>query len=208
VVLEGFMTTSFNLSRAASFEVLNRLRALRASIAQARNALVHFQQDRLDRDKLEPAARQVDLLINMFAGELRDPARGFLLMTEIQKGVDQVTNPNRPRLCATRELISPRCSMRCASLKLSIAPSRTARQSLPYERAYFSKAWSGAHNAPTVGWNQSSDTLTVSSSAEVSLCLEVRRIRSNRYDPTLPNADDRVRPSMGASVLSRFQYRG
>jgi len=93
MVREGFMKTSSNLSRAASSEVLNRLRTLRASIAQARAALMHFHQDRLDRDKLEPAARHVDVLMNMFTSELRDPARGSLLMTEIQSGVDQVTNP-------------------------------------------------------------------------------------------------------------------
>jgi hypothetical protein len=87
------MTTSFNLSRAASYEVLNQLRTLRASIAQAREALMHFHHDRLDRDKLEPAARHVDMLMNMFSGESRDSARGSLLMIEIQSGIDQVTNP-------------------------------------------------------------------------------------------------------------------
>lgn len=87
------MTTSANLSRAASSEVLSRLRTLRASIAQARDALMHFHHDRLDRDKLEPAARQVDKLMDMFTSELRDPARASRLVTEIQSGVDQVTNP-------------------------------------------------------------------------------------------------------------------
>ncbi len=29
----------------------------------------------------------------MFTSELREPARGSLLVTEIQSGVDQVTNP-------------------------------------------------------------------------------------------------------------------
>ena len=87
------MTASFNLPRAASSEVLNQLRRLRASIAQARDALMHFHNDRLDRDKLEPAARQVDVLMTMFASELRDPARGSVLITEIQGVLDQVTNP-------------------------------------------------------------------------------------------------------------------
>jgi hypothetical protein len=87
------MTTSFNLSRAASYEVLNQLRTLRASIAQARDALMHFHHDRLDRDKLEPAARHVDMLMNMFSGESRDSARGSLLVIEIQSAIDQVTNP-------------------------------------------------------------------------------------------------------------------
>jgi hypothetical protein len=87
------MTISTSLSRSASAQVLTHLRTLRASISQARDALMHFHVDRLDRDRLEPAARQVDDLMNIFAGQSRDPARGFLLMTEIQSGVDQVTNP-------------------------------------------------------------------------------------------------------------------
>jgi hypothetical protein len=87
------MTISSNLSRAASSAILAQLRTLRASITQARTALMHFHCDRLDRDKLEPAARQVDALMNMFTGELRDPAQGLLLVSEIQGGVDAVTNP-------------------------------------------------------------------------------------------------------------------
>jgi hypothetical protein len=87
------MTISSNLSRSASAEILTQLRTLRASITQARDALMHFHCDRLDRDKLEPAARQVDALMNIFAGESRDPAQGFLLVTEVRSGVDQVTNP-------------------------------------------------------------------------------------------------------------------
>lgn len=87
------MTASSNLSRAGSSAVLGQLRTLRASIAQARAALMHFHSDRLDRDKLEPAARQVDALMNMFAGEARDPAQGLLLVSKIQGGVDEVTNP-------------------------------------------------------------------------------------------------------------------
>jgi hypothetical protein len=87
------MTISSSLSRAESAAILAQLRTLRASIAQARDALMHFHGDRLDRDKLEPAARQVDALMIMFASELRDPAQGSRLVTEIQSGVDQVTNP-------------------------------------------------------------------------------------------------------------------
>jgi hypothetical protein len=87
------MTISSSLSRSASAEILAQLRTLRASLAQARDALMHFHCDRLDRDRLEPAARQVDALMNMFAGELRNPAQGFLLVTEVKRGVDQVTNP-------------------------------------------------------------------------------------------------------------------
>ena len=87
------MTTTTNLSRAASAEILTQLRTLRASITQARDALLHFHCDRLDRDKLEPAARQVDDLMNMFTGELRDPTQGLLLVSKIQGGVVEVTNP-------------------------------------------------------------------------------------------------------------------
>jgi hypothetical protein len=87
------MTTSSSLSRAASAEILTQLRTLRASITQARDALMHFHGDRLDRDKLEPAARQVDALVNLFTGELRDPTQGLLLVSQIQDGVDEVTNP-------------------------------------------------------------------------------------------------------------------
>jgi hypothetical protein len=87
------MTTSLQLSRAASAEVLKQLRTLRANIALARSALMHFHHDRLDRDKLEPAARRVDTLMDLFTSGYRDPARGALLVTEIQSGIDQVTNP-------------------------------------------------------------------------------------------------------------------
>jgi hypothetical protein len=87
------MAIGFSLSRAASSAILAQLRTLRASIAQARDALMHFHSDRLDRDKLEPAARQVDALMNMFTGEARDPEQGLLLVSQIQGGVDEVTNP-------------------------------------------------------------------------------------------------------------------
>jgi hypothetical protein len=87
------MTTSLQLSRAASAEVLKQLRTLRASITQARSVLMHYHYDRLDRDKLEPAARRVDTLMDLFTSGHRDPARGLVLVTEIQSGIDQVTNP-------------------------------------------------------------------------------------------------------------------
>ena len=69
------------------------LRALRTSLTQARDALMHFKGDRLDRDKLEPAARRVDDLMNLFAGDMRDSAQGPVWIAEIQNGVEQVTNP-------------------------------------------------------------------------------------------------------------------
>jgi hypothetical protein len=87
------MADNTGLSRSDYSAILAHLRTLRASLAQARNALMHFKDDRLDRDKLEPAARRVDDLMNMFAGKLRDPAQGSLWVSEIQSGVEQVTNP-------------------------------------------------------------------------------------------------------------------
>ena len=80
-------------SGSARSQILAHLRTLRASLAQARDALMHFKEDRHDRDKLEPAARRVDDLMDMFASTLRDPVRGCVWVIEIQNGVDQVTNP-------------------------------------------------------------------------------------------------------------------
>jgi plasmid stabilization system protein ParE len=73
--------------------ILAHLRTLRANLAKARDTLVHFKGDRVDRDKLEPAARRVDDLMNLFASGSRDPEQGSLLVTEIQGGVETVTNP-------------------------------------------------------------------------------------------------------------------
>jgi hypothetical protein len=63
------------------------------SLARARDALMHFKDDRLDRDKLEPAARRVDDLMNLFTGDVHDSAQGPIWVAEIQRGVEQVTNP-------------------------------------------------------------------------------------------------------------------
>src|SRR5437660_3328518 len=90
---EGAMAGNSSLSRLAHSKILARLRTLRASLAQARDALMHFKDDRLDRDKLEPAARRADDLMNMFAGNLRDLAQGSRWIAEIQSGVECVTNP-------------------------------------------------------------------------------------------------------------------
>jgi hypothetical protein len=54
---------------------------------------MHFKDDRLDRDKLEPAARRADDLMNLFVGNLRDLTQGPLWVAEIKSGVEQVTNP-------------------------------------------------------------------------------------------------------------------
>jgi hypothetical protein len=87
------MTVNTALSHSARSKILAHLRTLRASLAQAREALVHYKADRVDRDRLEPAARRVDDLMNMFAGEMRDPERGSLWLSEILGGVEGVTNP-------------------------------------------------------------------------------------------------------------------
>jgi hypothetical protein len=63
------------------------------SLAQARDALMHYKDDRIDRDKLEPAARRVDDLMNLFVGDMRDLAQGPAWMAEIQRSIEQVTNP-------------------------------------------------------------------------------------------------------------------
>ena len=54
---------------------------------------MHYQIDRVDRDKLEPAARRVDDLMNIYAGAAHDPAQSSAWITEIQGGVELVTNP-------------------------------------------------------------------------------------------------------------------
>jgi len=87
------MEVTTSSSGSARSQILAHLRTLRASLTRARAALMHFKDDRLDRDKLEPAARRVDDLMDMFASNLRDMAQGCLWVTEIQSGVEQVTNP-------------------------------------------------------------------------------------------------------------------
>jgi hypothetical protein len=54
---------------------------------------MHYKDDRIDRDMLEPAARRVDDLMNMFAGAGGDVVKGTLWVTEIQNGIDRVINP-------------------------------------------------------------------------------------------------------------------
>ena len=82
-----------NLSRSAHQKILAHLRTLRVSLEQARGALMHYKDDRVDRDKLEPAARRVDDLMNLFAIGSRDPAQGLVWMSEIQSHINQVANP-------------------------------------------------------------------------------------------------------------------
>ena len=87
------MATNTSLTRAAHSKIRAHLRTLRTSLTQARDTLMHFKNDRADRDKLEPAARRVDDLMDMFVGDMRDWAQGSLWLAEIQSGVEQVTNP-------------------------------------------------------------------------------------------------------------------
>jgi hypothetical protein len=87
------MAVNSSVSRSAHQKILAHLRTLRVSLEQARSALMHYKDDRVDRDKLEPAARRVDDLMNMFATSLGDPAQGLEWMSTIQSGVGQVANP-------------------------------------------------------------------------------------------------------------------
>jgi len=66
---------------------------LRKSLTQARDALMHFKADRVDRDRLEPSARRVDDLMTMFGGNVADCEQGARWLTEIQGSLGGVTNP-------------------------------------------------------------------------------------------------------------------
>jgi len=86
------MTASSSVSRVNQ-RTLAHLRTLRLNLDQARNALMHYKDDRIDRDKLEPAARRIDDLMNLFATGAQDAAQGRAWMTEIRVTIDEVTNP-------------------------------------------------------------------------------------------------------------------
>jgi hypothetical protein len=90
---EGQLAVNSTVSRSARSTVLEHLRTLRGSLARARDTLMHYKDDRVDRDALEPAARRVDELMNMFAGSSSDPARVALWSGEIQSAIDKVPNP-------------------------------------------------------------------------------------------------------------------
>jgi hypothetical protein len=81
------------VSRSTRSTVLEHLRTLRGSLSRARDTLMHFKDDRVDRDTLEPAARRVDELMNMFASNSNDPERVALWSSEIQTAIDKVPNP-------------------------------------------------------------------------------------------------------------------
>jgi hypothetical protein len=87
------MSINADLPQSARSDVLAHLRSLRGSIERAREALMHYKADRFDRDKLEPAARRVDDLMNMFAGNARDLRQGSLWVAEVLGGVEQISNP-------------------------------------------------------------------------------------------------------------------
>jgi hypothetical protein len=53
---------------------------------------MNYKDDRVDRDKLEPAARRVDDLMDMYAGSTRSVPRGLGWIAEIQSGIEAVTN--------------------------------------------------------------------------------------------------------------------
>ena len=106
-------------SRFNRSKILADLRSLRESLAHARDSLMHFKDDRVDRDRLEPAARRVDDLINMFAGTQRDAIQGSLWVTEIQSGIEEVTNPK-----AADALNSAR--LEAAALLEAMAPTSKA----------------------------------------------------------------------------------
>ena len=81
------------VSRTTRSAVLERLRILRGSISRARDALMHYRDDRVDRDALEPAARKVDELMNLFATNANDPAVVAQCASEIQAAIGKVPNP-------------------------------------------------------------------------------------------------------------------
>jgi hypothetical protein len=87
------VAVNITVSRTARSTILEHLRTLRASLARARDVLMHYKDDRVDRDTLEPAARRVDDLMNMFAGGSGDPARVILWSSEIRATLDEVPNP-------------------------------------------------------------------------------------------------------------------
>src|SRR3954470_1356630 len=74
-------------------KMLAHLRTLRLNLDQARNALMHYKDDRVDRDTLEPAARRVDDLMNLFATGAQEPAQSLAWMNEIRAVIDRVVNP-------------------------------------------------------------------------------------------------------------------
>lgn len=86
------MSSDPTLERRARTNILAHLRTLRANLSQARDTLMHYKADRIDRDNLEPAARRVDDLMNMFASDIRNPEKAAAWVSEILVGLEQVKN--------------------------------------------------------------------------------------------------------------------
>jgi hypothetical protein len=86
------MAIDSSVSRANQ-RTLAHLRTLRLNLDQARSALMHYKDDRIDRDRLEPAARRVDDLMNLFATGAQDPAQSLAWVTDIRVVIDGVANP-------------------------------------------------------------------------------------------------------------------
>ena len=86
------MGINSTVSRNTRSTVLEHLRTLRGSLARARDTLMHFRDDRVDRDALEPAARRVDELMDMFASNSSDPVLVALWASEIRSAIDKVPN--------------------------------------------------------------------------------------------------------------------
>jgi hypothetical protein len=86
------MAINSSVSRANQ-RALAHLRTLRTNLDQARSALMHFKDDRIDRDRLEPAARRVDDLMNLFVSGGPDSAESLAWVTEIRVIIDGVANP-------------------------------------------------------------------------------------------------------------------
>jgi hypothetical protein len=84
---------AIGISGAAQSLILGRLRTLRKNLDVARTALLNFKEDRIDRDKLEPAARRTDDLMNLFTSDNKDPTQGTAWVKQILGSVDEVTNP-------------------------------------------------------------------------------------------------------------------
>jgi hypothetical protein len=109
----------------ANQTTLAHLRTLRLNLDQARNALMHFKDDRIDRDKLEPAARRVDDLINLFAIGPQDPTQGLAWMNEIRRVLDTVSNP---KSVATLEAASTEITALLAMLAVPGSSSATSNE--------------------------------------------------------------------------------
>jgi hypothetical protein len=90
---EGNLAVNSRVSRSARSTILEHLRTLRANLESARGTLMHYKDDRVDRDILEPAARRIDDLMNLFAGGSSDPSRVALWSSEICGAMDKVPNP-------------------------------------------------------------------------------------------------------------------